>query len=149
MKTLQREAQTGLRRLRGTHVTGSIPLKQSDVNDLLKSSAAGQSAHVEFRGGNRIVVHYSAFHIEAVLAESLDAGASPTVSVTLASTLVAWTLKWANRLPYVRIDGRRVTIDLAGVPAFGAYRELLMHIKAATFTTTPGNLTVNFEILIA
>jgi hypothetical protein len=149
LNIVERELQNGARGLRGTNVAGVVPLTQALLNDLLKNSAsAAREVTVEIHPANRIVVHYGAFHFEAVLADVMELGASPTLSLTLASTVIAWTMKRTLNMPGLQIEGKRVTFDVGAVDALRAYRELWPHIKSVKLGTEPGVLIVVFEVLI-
>jgi hypothetical protein len=145
----ERELQNGVAGLRGTNVAGVVPLTQALLNDLLRNSGStARDVTLEIHPANRVVVHYGAFHVEAVLADVMELGASPTLSLTLASTVIAWTMKRTLNMPGLHIEGKRVTFDLGTVDAVRAYRQLWPHIKSVKLGTEAGVLTVVFEILI-
>jgi hypothetical protein len=146
---LERELHNGAAALRGTNVAGVVPLTQALLNELLKNSSnTARDVTLEIHPANRVVVHYGAFHVEAVLADVMELGPSPAVSLTLASTVIAWTMKRTLDMPGVHIEGKRVTFDLGTVDALNAYRQLWPHIKSVKFGTEAGVLIVVFEILI-
>jgi hypothetical protein len=149
LNIFERELQSGARGLRGMNVAGVVPLTQPLLNELLKNSgSAPRDVSLEIHAANKIVVHYGAFHVEAVLDDVMKLGTSPTISLTLASTVIAWTMKRTVNMPGLQIDGKRVTVDIGAVDALRGYRELWPHIKSVKLGTEPGVLTVVFEILI-
>lgn len=130
-------------------MAGTIPLTQGLVNDLLRNgSGPTRDVTLEIHAANKIVVQYGAFHVEAVLADAVELGASPILGLTLASTVVAWSVKRMLHVPGLAVEGKRITVDLAAVEALGDYRELWPHIKSVKLATEPGVLTVLFEVLI-
>jgi len=147
---LLREVENGCRRLRGTRVSGSIPIRQAIVDQALaQSPAAGRGVRIEILADNKLLVHYGAIHVEAVLEEVVETGASPRLSVLLSSSMIAWTLKRTISIPGVEIDGRRVTVDVASIAAVAPYRSLLPYVTAMRLSTAQGTITVQFEISIS
>lgn len=150
LEVFERELQTGGRSFRGTHVAGTIPLTQVVVNELLKSSSGpARDVSLEIHGANKMIVHYGAFHVEAVLADAVELSASPTLSLHLASTVVAWTVKRTVNMPGVTVEGKRIIVDVGAVDALSGYRALWPHIQSVKFGTEPGVLNVFFEVRIA
>ena len=149
LQVFERELAIGCPGLRGTRVTGTVPITQAVVNDILRASdGASRHVQVEIHPANRIVLHYSALHVEAVLDDALVVGEAPTLSVRLESAIVAWTLKRSLTIPGVQLDGRHITVNLGAVEALHPYRQLFPHIKAVTFATSEGLLNVRFELAI-
>ena len=149
MRTFEHELQTGGRRLRGTRLVATIPITQAVLDTALSTlSGAARGVRVEIHDNNRIVVHYGPLNIDANLLHAVNVGPSPTLTVTLASTVVAWTLKQTVRAPGVSINGKQVTIDLGALPALRPYRHLLHHVKSATLATRRSLITVGLEVFV-
>jgi hypothetical protein len=64
----------------------------------------------------------------------------------LASVLVALAVKAFIQQPFITIEGRRLTIHLAQLPALAAWRDLWTHLQHLTFETVPGALRIGFDI---
>jgi hypothetical protein len=70
------------------------------------------------------------------------------LTFALGSTAVAWALKRVLKQPYVRIDGRHVTVALDALPVLRPYRELLRYVRQIEMTTSAGALTVRFRVAV-
>jgi hypothetical protein len=147
---LAHQLQHGLPDLRGARLHGAVPVPEAVVSSFLAAAPAPiRDMRLEIQAGNRLVLRYGILVATATLDETVATGGSPRVGLQLASTVLAWTLHKALRVPYVHVDGRRVTIDLGAVPAFGEYRALWPHVRDVRLATSPGVLVVGFAVQVA
>ncbi|MFN2447645.1 MAG: hypothetical protein ABR606_18925 [Vicinamibacterales bacterium] len=149
-RTLEREAATGWRRLSGTHIAGAVHIDQTIANETLQAHRPeARDVRLEFEDANTIIVRYRRLRFRAWLDEEMDLAGSPRVRVRLASMLLGWTLTRALTLPYVRVQGRWVIVDVGALPATDEYRAMWQHVRSVRFTTSPGKLVVHFTVQIA
>jgi hypothetical protein len=149
MNALLRELNSGASGLRGTVADGIVRVAEADINNVLATTpAAAAGLKVEIHDDNRILARYGVLHATVVLPPRSDLSQSPELTFALGSVAVAWALKAVLKQPYVRIHGRHVTVDLAGVPALAPYRHLLRHVRQIELTTTAPILTVRFHVAI-
>jgi hypothetical protein len=148
---LQREASSGFPRLGGTRLTGTLPLRESVINDAIRRSPQmPPGLAVEILDSNRLVARYGFVHATAVLDEQVRVGReAPQISFELASVMVAWALKQALRLPAIRVEGRRVTIDVGALGTVDARHPYWSHLRQVRLRTTPGQVHVDFEVGVA
>jgi hypothetical protein len=120
------------------------------LNELaaLSSGRAGQVG-VAIHANNQLVIHYGSFHARVEVPQTIDLRASPRITVTLASTVIAWTVKTMLKVPYIDIDGRNVSIDLSAVPQLAPLRDLWRHIHSIRISTTEGRMTLAVDLVIA
>ena len=129
----------------GTHVEGAITVSAAALNELLGTGASPlHGATLDVMPGNQLVVRYGVLHATATLPAAIDTGASPRITVTLASLLVAMGLKAALRQPYVEVSGRRLTICLADVPPLQSIRELWPYVRRVELSTDRGAVRAHF-----
>src|SRR5688500_4217160 len=101
-----------LAQLSGTHAEGTPRNGGAGINDALHAAHHGvDRTTVEVHENNRLIIRYGVLHAQVMLPPSIDPGPSPRLTVTLASSFIAWGLKAMLRQPYVHIHGRHVTID--------------------------------------
>jgi hypothetical protein len=150
INVLQQEAATGFRRLAGTQLRGTVPLTQALLNGVLRQIRQVPSGlQLEIQAANRIVVRYGVVQASGVLHEVVRVGQhAPQITVELASSIIAWTLKQTLKMAAVRIDGRRVTIDLGALEGMAAYRQYWPYLQSIRVRTTPGRLQVDFEVTV-
>ncbi|HUE84612.1 MAG TPA: hypothetical protein VMO26_00900 [Vicinamibacterales bacterium] len=138
-----------LAQLSGTRVNGALQLTEPALNELIGLATPGGTVPtVQLLDANRIEVRYGVVHARAKLPPALDAGSAPRMTVTLASTVMAWALRATLGQPFVEFHGRHVTIHLAAVPALAPWRALWPHVKSAQFSTVPGVLRVQVGVSI-
>jgi hypothetical protein len=133
----------------GSRAQGTLQIAEGAINDLLQL-AAGQSQAplIALRPHNTVLVRYGLLHAHAELPAALEPGESPRITLTLASLVVAWSLRAALRQPFLRFHGRQLTIELAKIPALGGWRDLWKYLHQLTFDTAPGTLRVGFVLAI-
>ena len=146
---LAHQLRHGLPDLRGAHLHGAVPVPERLLSSLIAAAPPLRDVDLEIQAGNRLVLRYGIVTATATLDERVETGGSPRIVLQLASTVLAWTLRQTLRLPYVRIDGRRVTIDLGAVPALAEYRALWPHVRDLRLATTPGVLVIGFAVVVA
>jgi hypothetical protein len=147
---LAANVSTALQRFRGLQLKGTIPVPARIINELAREvERVPRDLRIEIEDSNRIVARFGVLRVTAVLADALQLGGSPRITLQLASAVVAWTLRRVLRIPEVTFDGRLVTIDLGRAPALQPYRELLSHVRSVSLTTSPGVLHVRFEVVVA
>jgi hypothetical protein len=145
---LQREAAAGFPHLAGTRLTGTLPVGEGLLNEAVRRlPGAPTGLVVEVLAANRLAARYGIVRATAILEEDVRVGdGPPQVSFQLASTLIAWTLKQALRSAAVRIDGRRVTVDIGALPGMDRYRPHWPHLRRVRLRTTAGHVQIDFEV---
>jgi hypothetical protein len=138
-----------LAQLRGSHFEGTIQIAEIGINDALNGKSTSKRLTVEMLPGNHIAVRYGVFHARAALPAAIAPSDAPHLTLALASMVVAYGLKAMWRQPFVHVHGRRVTIDLAAVPALAAWRDIWRHVRRMTFETAPGALRVGVAVMVA
>ena len=118
------------------------------VNDALQQFGGGTVASVTLNSRNRVTVRYGMLHANLELPVAMETGPSPRLTLSLASVVVAWTLRAAVRQSFLHFHGRHVTIDLAEVPALAEWRDAWRHIQSLHITTAPRELQLEFAIAI-
>ena len=101
---------------------------------------------MEILDSNRLVARYGIVSAAAVLDADVRVGrGAPQISFELASVMVAWALKQAVRLPALRFDGRRVTIDVGALDGVDSTHPLWSCLLRLRLRTTPGRVHADFE----
>ena len=144
---LKREAASGFPRLAGTRLTGTLPLTAAVLNDVIRRSPRlPPGLTVEILDANRIVARYGIVSAAAVLDDEVRVGrGAPQVTFELGSVMVAWALKQAVRLPALKFEGRRVTIDVAALDGVDATHPLWSCLLRVRLRTTAGCVHIDFE----
>jgi hypothetical protein len=138
-----------LGQLTGTRADGTIQISEAALNEVVGFASPGHTgATIQLMNDNRLEVRYGIVHARAQLPLALDTGPAPRLTVTLASTVVAWTLRALLPSTFVEVQGRRVTVHLAAVPALAPYRALWPHVTSVRLATAPGLLRVGVGIAI-
>jgi hypothetical protein len=144
---LKREAESGFARLVGTRLTGTLPLTAAVLNDAIRRSPRiPPGLTVEILDSNRLVARYGVVSAAAVLDDDVRVGGgAPQIAFELNSVMVAWALKQAVRLPALRIEGRRVTVDVGALDGVDPTHPLWSYLLRARLRTTPGHVHIDFE----
>jgi hypothetical protein len=138
-----------LGQLTGTRAEGTIQISEAALNEVVSLASPGPTVPtIQLMNDNRLEVRYGIVHARAQLPLALDAGPSPRLTVTLASIVVAWTLRAMLPSAFVEFHGRRVTVHLAAMPALAPYRAWWPHVRSARLATAPGVLRVGVTIAI-
>jgi hypothetical protein len=153
--------------LHGTRIVGTIPITEKVLNDAANQTIAARGGRIrafEIQigadnylqvGVNVAIGPISKWFRPELVVEPRFSAESPTIVLTVASSGYAG-LMWLAELfakEYVpqglTITGRQLTLDLASLPPLAPYRQLLRHLKSVEMTSTPGRLSISFEIRIA
>lgn len=147
LEALRHEATTGWRHLVGAHLTGTVPVSQDLLNEALTHlPGAPAGLTLDVQPANHVIVRYGPVRATIVLDETVAVNdGPPQLTGELRSSVVAFTLRQTLRLPAVRIDGRRITIDVAAIEGADAYRPYWSRLQSTRLRTTPGQLHVEFE----
>jgi hypothetical protein len=143
---LLRHAREGFRQFPGIRLSGTVPITDAIINELLSQSPqVPKHLRVEIESGNRLVARIGVVQAAATLQSPAIVDGPPTITLLLASTIVAWTVSRYLRAPFIAIDGRVITVDLARIPALQPWQAALHHVERLTFSTAPGLLTIGFD----
>ena len=136
--------------VRGSRATGTLQIQVHAINEVLATLAGRSSTAplLELDAQNVVTLRYGVLHARAELPRQVGDPQSGRITVLLASLVVAWALKAAVRQPFLHVHGRRLTIDLAAVPALAAWRDLWRYLQQLTFETTPNGLRVGFLVAV-
>ena len=132
----------------GTHIDGTFFLSEASLNELLRAGAPVDGATVSVGADNQLVMRYGILQAAATLPPSIETGASPRLTLTLASFVVAIALRAALRQRYLSISGRRLTIDLANLPGLEAVRPFWSHVRGVDLATDGRNVRVRVVFAI-
>lgn len=145
-----RELHAGLPRLKGTQVTGHVPVRQAVLNDLLgRMPGAPQDLRLEIGGDNEIVARYGILRFTARVHPAVEFLPRPTLMVELASRVAAFALQRARVPPFVRVRGRLIAIDLSAVPALRGAAGVWPHVQRLEVVSRAGRLDLLFTVHIA
>lgn len=143
---LRAEVLGGLRRLRGARVSAVVPVRQAVLDEVVRLVPGLPPDLAIALGGERHVqVRYGVFHANGRLAPGFS-GRAPSLTVELASQLVAWGLQRLSLPPFVAVRGRLVHVDLTRVPALADLAPLWPHVEAVSFASIPGRLDVRLDL---
>ncbi len=147
---LKREAANGFEGLAGARLRATVPLSQVVLNDVLRQvRGVPQGFALDLQPDQVLMVRYGLVHARAVLdPEVRMGGGAPTITLELASTVIAWTLSRALRLEGVRFAGRRVTIDLGALDGLHGYRAYWRHLDSVRLQTTAGYLHADLAVAV-
>jgi hypothetical protein len=134
--------------LQGTTAGGTFRVAESAVNDLLSRTRQATAPTIHFEPGNHALIRYGIFHARVRLPAAMEVGVHPRLTVTLASTVVAWGLKAVLTHPYVSVNGRHVTLDLSAIPALRSWQDWLRCFTSIAFSTTEAALAVAFTFQV-
>ncbi len=138
-----------LDQLAGSAAEATLRLAESSINELLRAGEPPlNGATIAIGTGNQVTVHYGMLHARATLEPELEIGRAPRLTVTLASFMVAVALRAALRQPYVTLSGRRLTIDLAAVPALAPMARYWPHLRRVAITTADRTVRLDVSIRI-
>ena len=134
--------------LQGTTAGGTLNIAASAVNDLLRLSRPEAGLSVDFEPQNQALIRYGVFHARITLPRTIDLRTQSRITVTLASTVIAWGLKAMLTQPFLSVAGRDVTVDLDAVPALQPWREWLRGFTAIEVATSKTTLAVVFTFQV-
>jgi hypothetical protein len=134
--------------LTGTRADGTVQISEAALNEVVSLASPGHTVTIQLMADNRVEVRYGIVHARVQLPLSLDTGPAPRLTVTLASTVVAWALRAIVHSTVVEFHGRRVTVHLAHIPALAPYRAWWTHVRSARLATAPGVLRVGIGVVI-
>ena len=150
--------------VRGTRVTGSIPITEKALNEAVSgrvSATPGRIQQVEIQIGSD---NYLEMGIKVAVGPfskwfrpevTLQAQAQPAlILITLASREYA-PLMWLVELfakelfpKGLTIRDQQIIVNIAELPAMAEYKELLRYVKRLDISSTRGALTLLFDVKI-
>jgi hypothetical protein len=165
--TVAAVASGNLTAFEGAQVEGTIPVRQSLLNEALQQSTAsgrGRVKQIELRiGANnvlecgvRIAVGPFAkwFRPQVILTPQIVTDKGPIVVLTVASgeyVGLMWIAQIFATEYFPRgfsIDGRQIAVDLAAIPQMAPVRPILRFLRNLTVRTTPGLLLIDFDLKV-
>jgi hypothetical protein len=133
----------------GTQVAGALKISEAAMNELLNTKGSpARGAAISVAPDNEVVFRYGVLRARATLIGVIDVGAAPRLRLRLASLFVGVALSAALRQPYLRVNGREVTISLADVPALHGLREVWPYVKSAGFRTDGRAIVMDFTFSV-
>ena len=144
--TLEREMAAGLPRLAGARITGTIPVTEQLLNDLMPQGSL--AAELRLLDDNQFTVSTSLwtlpFQVQATVV-SVDIGLNVTIELhgnVLKRSAIAIA---ARRLPHVRSGpGQSLIIAAGEFPAVARYRHAWQHLTHIAVRTHRGRLVCDF-----
>lgn len=133
----------------GTRVAAQVRVSEAGLNEALAAASPVAGAYVELESGNRVRVRYGMLHAEATLPANVELGTTPQVTIVLSSLVVALSLRIMLALPFIRIHGPRVVVDLAAVPELAPVKPYWQYVRDVRLVTTARALLVSFDVEIA
>lgn len=130
----------------GSLATGTLQIGEPALNEVLATLAP--SAALTLLPDNRVRLQYGHVHAHMEVPHGVETGATPRLTVRLASLAVAFLLRAIVHQPFVHIHGRNVTIVLADIPALRPYREWWHCVQEITLRTSPQALRIGFKIAV-
>ena len=144
--TLERELAAGLPRLTGARITGTIPLTEQFLNELIPRGAF--ASELRLLDDNQFTVNASLWslplQVHATLV-SVDIGFNVTIELhghVLKRSAIALA---ARRLPFVRSGpGQSLVVAAGELPAVARYRHVWQHLTHVAVRTQMGTLVCEF-----
>jgi hypothetical protein len=111
-------------------------LSGAALNELLNSpDSPVRGGAVEVRPDNQIIFRQGIVRATVTLPNTVEVGASPRITLSLASVMVGLALKAFLRQAYIEVRGRYVTIHLADVPALESLRAVWPSVRRVELAT--------------
>ena len=147
MNTLRAEAQRGFPSFSGANISGTIPVTQKVVDDLVATS--GMLSSVELMNSDRIAVKVMGISVSATII-----GVEPPLTLILklpfwAGALASLAGKLTSLGPQVRLKGAYLSVDMAAFPQLSAYRDIWKHLRFVKIKTNAGQMIISFQLVIA
>ena len=144
--SLEREFAAGLPRLTGARISGTLPLTEQLLNELMPQGAL--ASELRLLDGNQFTVNASLwsvpFQVHATLV-SVDVGLNVTVELRGHVLKRSALSIAARRLPYVRSGpGQSLIIAAGELPAVARYRQAWQHLTHVAVRTHRGTLVCEF-----
>ena len=143
MNRLNAEFESGLPNLRGTHISGRIPVSQTVLNDILR--AVAPMAAIELRDAGAMILTLP--WIPSIAATNVRASAPLKVSFGLPLMARFALVALKGRFPYLALEGGEATVDLSAIPQFATYLPPKM-VRITGLKISRGVLTIDFEITV-
>jgi hypothetical protein len=148
--------------IRGTHATGSIPIREHLINAAVNKSRRGPVEEFDIRVGdnNRLQVGVRVsigpfskwFRPELVLNRQALWSNSPGLLFTMSGSQYSLAVHLVEifaktALPSgIHIKNNQIAVDIGAMPQAAPYRGLFEHIKELQVTTELGVLWVEFQL---
>jgi hypothetical protein len=147
MNTLRAEAQRGFPSFSGANISGTIPVTQKVVDELVATS--GLLSSIEILDNDQIAVRVMGISVSATIV-----GVEPPLKLILklpfwASALASVAGKLTSVGPQVRLKGAYLYVDVAAFPQLSAYRDIWKHVTLVKIRTSAGRMIISFQLVIA
>jgi hypothetical protein len=138
-----------INQLAATEVAGALRISEAAINDLLNTPQSPiRGATLSVAPDNDVVLSYGVLRARVTLPRVIDVGAAPRVRLLLASFLLGLAVGAVLRQPYIRINGRKVTIFLAEIPALSGLRNVWPHVTSAGLRTDGRAIVMDFTFSV-
>ncbi len=133
----------------GTQLAGALKISEAALNELLNTKESPvRGAAISLASNNDVVFRYGMLRARVTQIRVIDVGAAPRIRLLLASLFVGLALSAALRQPYIRVNGREVTISLADVPALHGFREVWPYVTSAGLRTDGRAIVMDFTFSV-
>ena len=167
MRAIDHLLSRNLADVRGTHIVGTLPVREDVLNTALTRQLASrrgriQQMEIRIRDNNRLEVAVRVavgpfarwFRPELILNEQAIWSQSPMVIITFASAQYGAFISLIE--PFAKellpggfyVKGRQIAIDFAGIPQAAKYRSHFQHLKELKLRTVAGKLSISFEVRV-
>ena len=165
--SLSAAASGNLAAFEGAQLNGTIPIRQSLLNEALQQATAnpqGRVKAIELRVGANNVLECGVrvavgpftkwFRPQVIITPQLLTSNGPVAVLTVASNEYVG-LMWIAQVfaseffpQGVTIDGRQITMNLAAIPQMAPIRGVLRYLRNLTVRTTPGLIVIDFDLKV-
>lgn len=163
-RLFQQQRAEGFGALRGTNVSGSVPVRDSLVNAALQDRIRSgklpvKQGTIAFLGGGRVAVEATikAFFLSPTVRldlqfpASVDVTRDPVIRIGVSGPIAPLLplVSAIGKLPEgVTIGGGQITADLRALLTQRGYADLLPYLRRLTFGGERGTLAIGFEVRI-
>jgi hypothetical protein len=142
-RQLLAEAKLGFPNLKGARLTGTVPIPESVLNELLSPVASGNLT-LRLEEGDRIAGRYGGIPIPSARIVGVDSSLTIALRFSLWATPALWVARRRN-IPYVRFAGNEIHIAVGAIPSIAAYRYIWKYLNIR-LSTQPALLVVRLGI---
>lgn len=162
LEILNHLQSTGFKDVAGTRLSGTIPLSERLINEVVAASIPRgghvREAHVRPEPGGRLSVRVApraallpSLTLKLQIERQPEFPGNPVLVLRMAKMggllgMASAALPIAGMLPPgVRLDGERILVDIRAMAAQRGFADLLAHVKQLNITTDAGRVLVQVD----
>ena len=165
LEILNHLQSTGFRDVAGTRLSGTIPVSERLINEMVAASIPRgghvREAHVRPGPGNRFSVRIApraallpSLTLKLVIERQPELPGSPVLVLRMATMgglfgMASAALPIAGMLPPgVRLAGDRILVDISAMAALRGFGDLVAHVRRLNITTEAGRILVQLDAAV-